>query len=328
MRERVLSAVVLVPVVVVVFLAGMPWLAIGVGVLSVLACLEALRLLTLTGLPGAVLPAIVIPPLAVGAMAWTGAPAWTLSLIVAAAVIATAIEAFRRPDPTDGFRAWVGGSFGAVYASLLAFLVGVVTVAPPLPAGAPLAGWFDAGRTWLLVLVLTVWGFDTFAYLSGRTFKRGRFLNHISPNKTWSGVIGGTVAAALIGGALVWGTGGSPLGGALLGLAIAVTAQAGDVAESLLKRAGGQKDSGSLIPGHDPRWSPSWSCPRRPRSWAERWTPTARSAWRCWARRAPSGVRRSTCSRARAPRSASSRCPPGAMRPRSLPRSPPCARTS
>ena len=45
------------------------------------------------------------------------------------------------------------------------------------------------------MLVLTVWAFDTFAYLSGRTFKRGRFLNHISPNKTWSGVIGGTVAA-------------------------------------------------------------------------------------------------------------------------------------
>jgi phosphatidate cytidylyltransferase len=102
----------------------------------------------------------------------------------------------------------------------------------------------------LLVLVLTVWGFDTFAYLSGRTFKRGRFLNHISPNKTWSGVIGGTIAAALICGALTWGAGRSPLGGAVLGLAIAVTAQAGDVAESLLKRAAGQKDSGTLIPGH------------------------------------------------------------------------------
>ena len=63
------------------------------------------------------------------------------------------------------------------------------------------------GRTWLLVLVLTVWAFDTFAYLSGRTFKRGRFLNHISPNKTWSGVIGGTVAAIVVAGALTWAAG-------------------------------------------------------------------------------------------------------------------------
>jgi phosphatidate cytidylyltransferase len=54
----------------------------------------------------------------------------------------------------------------------------------------------------------------------------------------------------VIGAALVWGAGRSPLGGALLGLAIAVTAQAGDVAESLLKRAAGRKDSGDLIPGH------------------------------------------------------------------------------
>ena len=52
------------------------------------------------------------------------------------------------------------------------------------------------------MLVLTVWSFDTFAYLSGRTFKQGRFLNHISPNKTWSGVIGGTVAAVIVAGLL------------------------------------------------------------------------------------------------------------------------------
>jgi phosphatidate cytidylyltransferase len=98
--------------------------------------------------------------------------------------------------------------------------------------------------------VLTVWAFDTFAYVAGRTFGRGRFLNHISPNKTWSGVLGGTAAAVLVSGLLAFAAGQWLPGGLVLGLLVAVAAQAGDVAESLLKRAAGAKDSGALIPGH------------------------------------------------------------------------------
>ena len=95
-----------------------------------------------------------------------------------------------------------------------------------------------------------MWAFDTFAYVVGRAHGRGRFLNHISPNKTWSGVIGGSVAAVVVAGSLAWASGQAILGGLLLGLVVAVAAQAGDVAESMLKRAAGAKDSGGLIPGH------------------------------------------------------------------------------
>jgi phosphatidate cytidylyltransferase len=161
-----------------------------------------------------------------------------------------AVEAFRRPEVRDGFLAWLGGSFGALYPSLLAFVAAILVVAPEVPGDAFLGSYLDAGRTWLLVLVLTVWSFDTFAYLSGRTFKRGRFLNHISPNKTWSGVIGGTVAAVIVAGLLTFAAGQWLPGGLLLGLSVAVAGQAGDVAESMLKRSAGAKDSGSLIPGH------------------------------------------------------------------------------
>jgi phosphatidate cytidylyltransferase len=108
----------------------------------------------------------------------------------------------------------------------------------------------DNGRIALLFLVLTVWTLDSGAYLSGRTFPRGRMAPHISPNKTWTGAIGGTVAAVVVATILWWGTGDSPVVGAILGFVIAVTAQAGDLAESMLKRAAGQKDSGRLIPGH------------------------------------------------------------------------------
>jgi phosphatidate cytidylyltransferase len=75
-------------------------------------------------------------------------------------------------------------------------------------------------------------------------------MNHISPNKTWSGVIGGLVAAMVVGALLLWAAGQNPLLGIALGALIAITAQSGDLAESLLKRAANEKDSGKLIPGH------------------------------------------------------------------------------
>src|SRR5688572_4207223 len=250
MRERVISAAVLVPVVAIVFLLGTPWLTLGIALLALLASVEVIRLLVRTGLPVGLLPAVAVAPIAVLGMTWDGLSAGWVAAFVAAVLIALAIDAFRRPVVEDGFRAWLGGTFGAIYPALLAFAAGILVTAPP-PESEPLLGdALDPGRTWLLVLVLTVWAFDTFAYLSGRTFKRGRFLNHISPNKTWSGVIGGTVAAIVVAGALTWAAGQWWPAGLAMGLVLAIAAQAGDVAESMLKRAAGAKDSGTLIPGH------------------------------------------------------------------------------
>jgi phosphatidate cytidylyltransferase len=100
------------------------------------------------------------------------------------------------------------------------------------------------------VLILGVWAFDTAAYLVGRRFGRRRLIPHISPGKTVEGVIGGLVAAAFVTTVLVAALGRSPVAGFGLGIAIAVAAQAGDLAESMLKRAAGAKESGRLIPGH------------------------------------------------------------------------------
>ena len=165
-------------------------------------------------------------------------------------IVVGAIAAFRVAEASHGFSAWMATTFGAIYVGLLAFLPGILLVAPLVPATAPLGGSLDPGRLWLLLLVLTVWSFDTFAYLTGRTYRRGSFLAHISPNKTWSGVIGGTVAAVVVCALLTWAAGGGPHRRPAARLLIAVTAQAGDVAESMLKRAAGAKDSGTLIPGH------------------------------------------------------------------------------
>jgi phosphatidate cytidylyltransferase len=250
MRERAISAVVIAVVVIGVFLAGQPWLTLGITALALLASVEVFRLLPPAGFPVDLVPGVIFAPLAVLAAGWLDrAEAWA-PLFVALVLIVLAIDAFRRPAVRDGFLVWMGGSFGALYPSLLAFLAAIIVVAPAIPEDALLEGYFDAGRSWLLVLVLTVWSFDTFAYLAGRTFKKGRFLNHISPNKTWSGVIGGTVAAVIVGGLLAAAAGQWLPGGLLMGFLVAIAGQAGDVAESMLKRTAGVKDSGHLIPGH------------------------------------------------------------------------------
>ncbi len=250
MRTRLLSAAILVPVVAGVFLAGMPWLALGIAALAALAGMELVRLVRAAGLPVPAWPGVVVPPAVVLSVAWPEGPDVLPFLLLAAAIILAAMDAFRRPEIEDGWRAFSGSVFVAAYGSLIAGVAGVVVAAPAVPAGAPLAGMLDAGRLWLLVCVLCVWTFDSFAYLVGRAIGRGRFLNHISPKKTWSGVIGGTIAAIGVGAVLGWAVGAGPFAGIAIGAVIAVCAQAGDVAESLVKRAAGAKDSGTLIPGH------------------------------------------------------------------------------
>ena len=259
MRQRLISAAVLVPVVVVVFLLGEPWLWVGIAALAGLAANEAARLVSAAGLPAqapfAVVSALVATVFLRGHLgAYFFDPPYYVLIgealaFVALVIIFAGVIATRQRDPKVGFLAWAGNVIAALYPSLLAFAIGILVVGPNVP-GSTFDGRLDGGRTWLLILVLTVWAFDSFAYLAGRFHGRGRFMNHISPNKTWSGVVGGTAAALLVCTYLTWAAGLEPLVGLALGATIAVTAQAGDLAESMLKRAAGAKDSGTLIPGH------------------------------------------------------------------------------
>jgi len=256
MRQRLISAAVLVPVVVLVFLAGQPWLTFGIAILAILAAWETTRLIRLAGLPAVPWVAISAPLLAVFAFESVLRPGGIElgSLLLAPGLalwlMAAALPALRDGDPRSGLLSWVGTLFAGLYPSLLAFLVGVLWLkafdTPHLADGV-----FSSGRAWLLVLVATVWSLDSAAYLAGRYHGRGRFMNHISPNKTWSGVVGGTITGVVVCTALVTMLLRlEPWLGAFIGLVVAISAQAGDLAESMLKRAAGAKDSGNLIPGH------------------------------------------------------------------------------
>ena len=99
---------------------------------------------------------------------------------------------------------------------------------------------------WTLALV---WVTDIGAYFAGRAIGGPKLAPAISPNKTWAGLIGGVVAAALLGAAMHQAYG-LPLRLTLASPFLAVVAQAGDLFESWLKRRAGVKDSGNILPGH------------------------------------------------------------------------------
>jgi len=101
-----------------------------------------------------------------------------------------------------------------------------------------------------LVLMLTIWGSDTGAYLVGKNFGRHRIAPAISPKKTVEG-LGGAIAGALVGTIIFhrWFGGGIEQA-AIAGVAIGVLGQMGDILESMAKRIYSVKDSSGLIPGH------------------------------------------------------------------------------
>jgi phosphatidate cytidylyltransferase len=106
------------------------------------------------------------------------------------------------------------------------------------------------GFAWIVMTCAVTWLCDSGAYFVGSKWGRHGFFTHISPHKTWEGAIAGfvsgTLTALLVGqwlGLAVWQS-------LLLGAILVVGATCGDLAESLIKRQVGVKDSSRLIPGH------------------------------------------------------------------------------
>ena len=197
MRERAISAAVLVPVLLVVLALGGLVLAAGVAVLTVLAAIEAFRLLRGAGYTtfsalGTVLALVVVIVAALPDL--LGGKAL---LLAAVGTILIAVAAFTIEEPREGLEAWMATLFGALYVSLLSFIIRLGQTAPAVPSDAPL-NVLGAERGWILLLVFAVWSYDTGAYLVGKNFGRTKFLTHISPSKTIEGLVGGVVAATVV----------------------------------------------------------------------------------------------------------------------------------
>jgi phosphatidate cytidylyltransferase len=248
-RDRATSAAILVPVLLLVIAVGGVALAAAVAVITVFAAREVFALLRGAGYPTLPLVGTILALTIIVDATFPDVLEGSGVLLMAIGIVLIAVGSFAQPDPKRGLASWMATAFGAIYVSLLAFAVRLGHTAPAVPDGAPFEV-LGAERGWILLLLLAVWAYDTGAFLIGRQFGRERFLAHISPSKTYAGLVGGVVAATVVVGVLLWGLGQSPFHALLLGPLAALAAQAGDLAESMLKRAAGAKESGTLIPGH------------------------------------------------------------------------------
>jgi phosphatidate cytidylyltransferase len=120
-----------------------------------------------------------------------------------------------------------------------------------LPSYIMLIRFMD-GRAYIYLLLITIWAVDSSAYYVGSTIGKNKLIPNISPKKTMEGTVGGIIGAiiVLVLAKLFYFTNFSASQAVIFGFILSITAQVGDLFESLLKRAGGVKDSGDLIPGH------------------------------------------------------------------------------
>jgi len=269
LRTRVLTAIILGPIVLLVAWLGEPWLTLGVGLVVVLALIEAADLLTAAGwaVPrvGTVAAGLLVAAGVLGEIhdvalkaGWRNVLAFGgVGLPVAAfavAVVGLSGLALRHADPRMGLGAWVGSLFAVAWIGLLGPMLVAVGHLWPLSGtpNSPLeALGLESGTGWLFVLFGVVWSCDTGAYFVGRAIGRRKLHPQVSPGKTVEGYLGGIVVAAIVGAALGWLLLGLVVPvGLIIGGSTAAIAQGGDLAESLLKRAADRKDSGNLFPGH------------------------------------------------------------------------------
>ncbi|MDP3542523.1 MAG: phosphatidate cytidylyltransferase [Elusimicrobiota bacterium] len=130
--------------------------------------------------------------------------------------------------------------------------------------GALFAGWLPAhlalirdlrphGEAFAFLTFAAVWAMDTAAYAAGRGFGRHALAPTLSPKKTWEGAIAGFAAAIAVSLAFqkfMLQDSLSPLMAVAIGALIGSMGQLSDLAESMVKREAGAKDSGALLPGH------------------------------------------------------------------------------
>ncbi len=108
---------------------------------------------------------------------------------------------------------------------------------------------YDARHVFCLIVL--VWAADTGAYFAGKNFGRHKLAPGISPGKTWEGWAGGALLALATGWAFGQFVPDIPLTHRLVAAGVvAVFGPLGDLAESMLKRSAGVKDSGTFLPGH------------------------------------------------------------------------------
>jgi phosphatidate cytidylyltransferase len=257
LRQRVLTAVVGIPLGLLLVYLGGWYLASALALVAVGGLREYYRLMAARG---------------IGAYAWLGYP---LAVVLMAAVAGSprnqgggqllALEGVLLVAAMGVGGAWAlsksirSGAGSRLFATLVGHLyvpqlLSYVLRLRALDAPAVELRGTDVavpvGLCWVIALLLVIWGLDTAAFAVGKTMGKHKLCPTISPGKTVEGALGALLAAVILtAGIGFWVR--LPIGyGVILGAILGVIGQAGDLFESMLKRRAGVKDSGALLPGH------------------------------------------------------------------------------
>lgn len=238
LRPRVITALVGIPLVLSAAWGGGLWWTGLVVVIMIVGVTEFVRLhpgLSAEARAAAAGGALVLTSLIV---TLSGRAAAVL-ILAASLWLAVAVLAHLRAPVETGtvvWGRWPTAVLGAVYLGL---------------AGGVLIRWrLEASAAAIVWLLVTIWLTDIAAYFVGLAVGRHKVAPRISPGKSWEGGIAG-IAAATLAAAVGSAALGVPVwAGAMLGIAISITSQAGDLFKSTMKRRTGVKDSGTLLPGH------------------------------------------------------------------------------
>ena len=250
--HRVLSSLVILPILLAALWFGDPWFSVVVGAAALLGLLEFYRLVGKGGWQpftvfGTVWSLVFIYCIHRGGIYTSSLLSWAVILSLILLVLHSCTAQY---DPEKAFLNWSWTLGGMLYVVLL------------------LGFWIMLRRSfgweWTLLAMLSTFAVDTTAYFVGRAWGKRPMSPRISPGKTCEGAIGGLIgglimtivlafAFGLVGKAPPWVALAVPieLGKiVLLGILIGIISQVGDLAESILKRSVGAKDAGGLIPGH------------------------------------------------------------------------------
>ena len=221
------------PLLLIVVVAGGPWLGFAVLVMVTQGLREYARLARLCQ-EELVEPVLYPAGALLVAHAWLGFPPPELVFFLAVTATFFYLLSTGKPAGVTGVCLTV---FGLIY---LPWFLGFILRTRALPDGLVLA----------MYTLIGTWSFDSVAYFAGLRWGRRRLCPAISPGKSWEGALAGAAASLLAAGLanrwLGWNIG----AWIALGLLTAAAAQTGDLFESSLKRSAGLKDAGNLIPGH------------------------------------------------------------------------------
>ncbi len=232
LRRRFVSTLILAPLALAAIYLGTPVFEIILTIAAILMVWEWDRLCgdQRFGLSGWTM---VLAILVAGIAAWARRfDIVTLALVLGAGAAYAAATASQRNHP-----AWISA--------------GPIVIGFPCAALAWLRGLPADGLATAFWLIGSIWVTDIVAFVTGRMIGGKRLASRISPQKTWSGLIGAVIGSALWG--IVcgfWFGAVNPALFALLGGCMAIVAQSGDLAISFVKRRFGAKDASNLIPGH------------------------------------------------------------------------------